>query len=108
MKNSGSGKEEPVSHLFCPTAGSKGNVRCRYSLTEDNDNLISALCLFESQLLLGHTFKQFSHVGHGGPNAASFVKSTLFESLLANPKFSTDMKSALGESSVNFKAEGWQ
>lgn len=35
--------------------------------------------------------------GHGGPNAASFVQSTLFESLMANPKFSTDMKTALGE-----------
>jgi len=34
--------------------------------------------------------------GHGGPNAASFVKSTLFESLLTNPKYSTDIKTALG------------
>lgn len=38
--------------------------------------------------------------GHGGPNAASFVQSTLFESLMANPKFSTDMKTALVESFI--------
>lgn len=36
--------------------------------------------------------------GHGGPNAASYVKSTLFESFLTNPKYSTDIQTALVES----------
>ena len=33
--------------------------------------------------------------GHGGPNAADFVRQHLFSKLLANPKFSSDIKTAL-------------
>ena len=33
--------------------------------------------------------------GHGGPNAADFVRQHLFQRLLANPQFSTDIKTAL-------------
>ncbi|CAL5221808.1 g4064 [Coccomyxa viridis] len=35
--------------------------------------------------------------GHGGPNAADFVRNNLFDSLLSNPKFPNDIKTALGE-----------
>ena len=37
------------------------------------------------------------HAGHGGPNAADFVKQNLFDSLVKNPKFSTDVKTAFGK-----------
>lgn len=36
--------------------------------------------------------------GHGGPNAADYVRSNLFTNLLAHAKFSTDIASALVES----------
>lgn len=35
--------------------------------------------------------------GHGGPNAADFVRQNLFEGLIKNPKFGTDVKTAFGE-----------
>ena len=35
--------------------------------------------------------------GHGGPNAADFVRNNLFDSLLSNSKFPEDIKAALGE-----------
>ena len=35
--------------------------------------------------------------GHGGPNAADFVRNNLFDSLLRNPKFPKDIQTALGE-----------
>ncbi len=35
--------------------------------------------------------------GHGGPNAADFVRQNLFEGLVKNPKFGTDVKTAFGE-----------
>ena len=38
-----------------------------------------------------------SCTGHGGPNAADFVRNNLFDSLLSNPKFPKDIKTALGE-----------
>lgn len=41
--------------------------------------------------------------GHGGPNAADFVRQNLFESLVKNPKFGTDVKTAFGECQYDFK-----
>jgi hypothetical protein len=35
--------------------------------------------------------------GHGGPNAADYVRSNLFINLLEHTKFTTDIASALGE-----------
>lgn len=35
--------------------------------------------------------------GHGGPNAADYVRSNLFINLLSHTKFNTDIASALGE-----------
>ena len=35
--------------------------------------------------------------GHGGPNAADFVRQNLFDSLLKNPKFGSATAQALGE-----------
>lgn len=35
--------------------------------------------------------------GHGGPNAAVYVRSNLFINLLEHTKFTTDIASALGE-----------
>lgn len=35
--------------------------------------------------------------GHGGPNAADYVRSNLFINLLEHTKFATDISSALGE-----------
>lgn len=35
--------------------------------------------------------------GHGGPNAADFVRAQLFESLYNNPKFATDLRTAIVE-----------
>jgi hypothetical protein len=34
--------------------------------------------------------------GHGGPNAADYVRSNLFINLLEHTKFNTDITSALG------------
>ena len=34
--------------------------------------------------------------GHGGPNAADYVRSNLFINLLEHTKFTTDIASALG------------
>ena len=39
--------------------------------------------------------------GHGGPNAADFVRQNLFEGLIKNPKFGTDVKTAFGENLHN-------
>ena len=39
----------------------------------------------------------FYHAGHGGPNAADFVRQNLFDSLLKNAKFTSDLGTALGE-----------
>ncbi|KAA6422946.1 MAG: phosphatase 2C [Trebouxia sp. A1-2] len=39
--------------------------------------------------------------GHGGPNAADFVRQNLFEGLVKNPKFGTDVKTALVEAFVD-------
>ncbi|CAL8468810.1 g8351 [Coccomyxa elongata] len=38
--------------------------------------------------------------GHGGPHAADFVRANLFDSLLKNPNFPTDVSTALGEAFV--------
>jgi hypothetical protein len=35
--------------------------------------------------------------GHGGPNAADYVRTNLFINLLEHTKFTTDIVSALGE-----------
>jgi hypothetical protein len=35
--------------------------------------------------------------GHGGPNAADYVRTNLFVNLLEHTKFTTDIVSALGE-----------
>ena len=46
-----------------------------------------------------HTVAQhvaFFHAGHGGPNAADFVRQNLFDSLLKNNKFTSDLGTALG------------
>jgi hypothetical protein len=37
-----------------------------------------------------------SIAGHGGPNAADFVRSNLFENLLLNIKFPSDVRGAIG------------
>lgn len=42
----------------------------------------------------------FYHAGHGGPNAADFVRSNLFDSLLNNQKFTTDRQQAVGEARI--------
>eukprot|EP00891_Asterochloris_glomerata_P003136 jgi/Astpho2/3136/Aster-03419 len=39
--------------------------------------------------------------GHGGPNAADFVRQNLFDSLLKNSKFTSDLGTALVESFVD-------
>ncbi|KAK9831431.1 hypothetical protein WJX81_004250 [Elliptochloris bilobata] len=39
--------------------------------------------------------------GHGGSNAAAFVQANLFESLLANSKFSSDINAAMEEAFVD-------
>ena len=51
------------------------------------------LCLEDDQLVHKHA----SLAGHGGPNAADFVRQNLFDSVIKNPKFSTDIKTAFGE-----------
>jgi hypothetical protein len=38
----------------------------------------------------------FVPAGHGGANAADYVKNNLFKNLLAHTKFSSDLSSALG------------
>ncbi|KAK9805433.1 hypothetical protein WJX73_006037 [Symbiochloris irregularis] len=38
--------------------------------------------------------------GHGGPNAADFVRQTLFERFVSNPNFTKDLKTALIEAFV--------
>ncbi|KAK9914888.1 hypothetical protein WJX75_001932 [Coccomyxa subellipsoidea] len=38
--------------------------------------------------------------GHGGPHAADFVRANLFDSLLGNPNFPSDVPMALGEAFV--------
>lgn len=35
--------------------------------------------------------------GHGGPNAAEFVEKTLFDCLMRNHKFSSDLSTAVGK-----------
>jgi len=37
--------------------------------------------------------------GHGGPNAADFVRSNLFKNLLQHPKWPGDIQRAIGEES---------
>ena len=36
-------------------------------------------------------------VGHGGPNAADFVRSNIFLNLLQSKKFLSDLPGAVGE-----------
>jgi hypothetical protein len=38
----------------------------------------------------------YTSTGHGGPNAADYVRSNLFINLLEHTKFNTDITSALG------------
>ena len=39
----------------------------------------------------------YAVAGHGGPNAADYVRQHLFAKLLANPKFNSDINTALSE-----------
>lgn len=56
-------------------------------------NFSLRLCVGYDQLVHQHA----SLAGHGGPNAADFVRQNLFDSVIKNPKFSTDIKTAFGE-----------
>lgn len=47
-------------------------------------------------------------VGHGGPNAADFVRSNLFKNLLQHPKFPVAAADALGECSTPGSTPGMQ
>lgn len=40
--------------------------------------------------------------GHGGIRAAEFVKKNLFSNLMKHPKFTTDIRSAIGRFAVCF------
>lgn len=56
-------------------------------------NFSLRLCVGYDQLVHQHA----SLAGHGGPNAADFVRQNLFDSVIKNPKFSTDIKTAFGK-----------
>ena len=112
LKSSQPFQELGMSYLaLSATTRLKADVLCLYSsrrtkaatllacleclTVSEEEQVGSIICLsksIQSTVLISVHF-----AGHGGPNAASFVKSTLFESLLANPKFSTDVRTALGE-----------
>ena len=56
------------------------------------------LCYIKySSILLPELVQWCAYTGHGGPNAADFVRNNLFDSLLSNAKFPKDIKAALGE-----------
>lgn len=59
------------------------------------DKLCFAVFLLRCTKLIGDPVPTIA--GHGGPNAADFVRQNLFEGLVKNPKFGTDVKTALGE-----------
>ena len=71
-------------------------LACLEFLTVSEREQVGSICCL-SKSIQSKLIMSVHCAGHGGPNAASFVKSTLFESLLANPKFSTDVRTALGE-----------
>lgn len=78
---------EPIERLDSPNLTFHLLMCLRYSALLET--LPECLCLvFEiAKPCQCSSNLQYLSAGHGGPNAASFVKETLFESLLANKKF---------------------
>ena len=58
---------------------------------------VRALLLCAPQALRARKECDICCAGHGGSNAAAFVQANLFDSLLANSKFTSDINAAMGE-----------
>ena len=59
---------------------------------------IAYQCSFSGCCLACSSEQICTAAGHGGPNAADFVRQNLFDSLVKNQNFSTDVKTAFGRS----------
>ena len=57
---------------------------------------VHAVLLCAAQALRARGECDICCAGHGGSNAAAFVQANLFDSLLANSKFSSDINAAMG------------
>ena len=57
---------------------------------------VRALLLCAPQALRARKERDICCAGHGGSNAAAFVQANLFDSLLANSKFTSDINAAMG------------
>ena len=66
-------------------------------LLRDACNVLHHAFLLGNYTLQDCMAQNIFHAGHGGPNAADFVRQNLFDSLVKNTNLITDVKTAFGE-----------